>query len=98
MLGSLSTNMLVRQMGSRDQNTNSCCIQGKWKGQSNFTSRFIAQHRNYVSIQQLPNTCHISATKTSIAGVRYLLTQPCNDAGLQAAMASIKTDQAINGM
>jgi hypothetical protein len=66
----------------------------EWKGQSNFTlERFIAQHRNaYVSMQaaaqhspyQLPNP---------YTRVGYLLDAIlCNDAGLQAAMASIKTD------
>jgi hypothetical protein len=71
-----------------------------WKGQSNFTlERFIAQHRNaFVSMQaaaehvtyQLPN---------EHSRVGYLLEAiQCNDAGLQAAMASIKTDQTPNGM
>jgi hypothetical protein len=71
-----------------------------WKGQSNFPlERFIAQHRNaYVSMQaasdhvtyQLPN---------EHSRVGYLLTAiQCSDAGLQAAMASIKTDQAPNGL
>jgi hypothetical protein len=72
----------------------------QWKGQSNFTlERFIAQHRNvFVSMQaaaehvtyQLPN---------EHSRVGYMLDAiQCNDAGLQAAMASIKTDQAVNGM
>jgi hypothetical protein len=71
-----------------------------WKGQSNFPSdKFIAQHRNaFVSLQaasehvtyQLPN-------KHSRVG--FLLTAiQCGHAGLQAAMASIKTDQAPTGM
>jgi hypothetical protein len=71
----------------------------QWKGQSNFTlERFIAQHRNaFVSMQaaaehvtyQIPN---------EHSRVGYLLEAiQCNDAGLQAAMASIKTDQAPNG-
>jgi hypothetical protein len=65
-----------------------------WKGQSNFTlERFIAQHRNaFVSMQaaaehvtyQLPN---------ERSRVGFLLEAIQNsDAGLQAAMASIKTD------
>jgi hypothetical protein len=73
---------------------------GEWKGQSNFTlERFIAQHRNaHVSMQaaaehvtyQLPN---------EYSRVGYLLDAIlCNDAGLQAAMASIKTDQTANGL
>ena len=72
----------------------------QWKGQSNFSlDRFIAQHRNaFVSMQaaaehvtfQLPN---------EHSRVGYLLDAiQCNDAGLQAAMASIKTDQTVNGM
>jgi hypothetical protein len=71
-----------------------------WKGQSNFTlERFIAQHRNaFVSMQaaaehvtyQLPN---------EHSRVGYLIDAiQCNDAGLQAAMASVKTDQAVTGM
>ncbi len=71
-----------------------------WKGQSNFPlERFIAQHRNaYVSMQaasdhvtyQLPN---------EHSRVGNLLTAiQCSDAGLQAAMASIKTDQAPTGL
>ena len=71
-----------------------------WKGQSNFTlERFVAQHRhNFVSMQaavehviyQLPN---------ARSRVSYLLDAiQCNDAGLQAAMANIKTDQSQNGL
>jgi hypothetical protein len=72
----------------------------EWKGQTNFTlERFIQQHRNaYVSMQaaaehvtyQLPN---------EHSRVGYLLNGIiCNDAGLQAAMASVKTDQAAGGL
>ena len=72
----------------------------QWMRQSNFTlKRFNAQHRNtFVSIQafakhityQLPN---------EHSQVGYLLDAiQCNDAGLQATMASIKTDQAAKGM
>ena len=71
-----------------------------WKGQSNFTlERFIAQHRNaFVSMTacaehiqyQLPN---------EFSRVGFLLDAiQCNDAGLQAAMASIKTDTGPEGM
>ena len=71
-----------------------------WKGQSNFTlERFIAQHRNaFVSMQaaaehvtyQLPN---------EHSRVGYLLEAiSCSDAGLQAAMASVRTDQAPTGL
>lgn len=71
-----------------------------WKGQNNFTlERFIAQHRNaFVSMQacsehiayQLPN---------EHTRVGYLLDAiMCSDAGLQAAMASIRTDTSKDGM
>jgi hypothetical protein len=71
-----------------------------WKGQSNFTlDRCIAQHRNaFVSMQaaaehityQLPN---------EHSRVGYLLDAiQSSDAGLQAAMASIKTDQDPDGL
>ena len=73
---------------------------GEWKGQSNYTlERFIAEHRNaFVSMQaaaehvtyQLPN---------EHSRVGYLLDAIlCNDAGLQAAMASIKTGQTVDGL
>jgi hypothetical protein len=71
-----------------------------WKGQSNFSlERFITQHRNaFVSLQaaaehvtyQLPN---------EHSRVGYVLDAiMCNDAPLQAAMASIKTDQTPGGL
>ena len=71
-----------------------------WKGQSNFSlENFISQHRNaYVSMQasaehvqyQLPN---------EHSRVGFLLEAiQCSDAGLQAAMASIKTDNGPEGM
>jgi hypothetical protein len=70
------------------------------KGQSYFTfERFIAQHRNaFVSMQaaaelvtyQIPN---------SHSRVGYLLDAiQCSDAGLQAAMVNIKTDQGETGL
>ena len=71
-----------------------------WKRQSNFSlENFISQHRNaYVSMQasaehvqyQLPN-------KHSRVGFLLEATQ-CSDPGLQAAMASIKTDNGPEGM
>ena len=71
-----------------------------WKGQSNFSlENFISQHRNaYVSMQasaehvqyQLPN-------EHSRVGFLLEVIQ-CSDAGLQAAMASIKTDNGPEGM
>ena len=71
-----------------------------WKGQSNFSlENFISQHRNaYVSMQasadhvqyQLPN---------EHSRVEFLLEAiQCSDPGLQAAMASIKTDNGLEGM
>ena len=71
-----------------------------WKGQSNFLiENFISQHRNaYVSMQasaehvqyQLPN-------KHLRVGLLLEVIQ-CSDPGLQAAMASIKTDNGPEGM
>ena len=71
-----------------------------WKGQSNFSlENFISQHRNaYVSMQasaehvqyQLPN-------EHSRVGFVLEVIQ-CSDPGLQAAMASIKTDNGPEGM
>ena len=71
-----------------------------WKGQSNFSlENFISQHRNaYVSLQasaehmqyQLPN---------EHSRVGFLLEAiQCSDPGLQAAMASIKTDNGLEGI
>ena len=71
-----------------------------WKGQSNFSlEKFIAQHRNaFVSMQacaehiqyQLPN---------GHSRVGFLLdTIQTSDASLQAAMASIRTNDGPNGM
>jgi hypothetical protein len=72
----------------------------QWKGQTNFSlERFIAQHRNaFVAMQaasehvtyQLPN---------EHSRVGYVLDNiQCNDAGLQAAMASVKTDTTAGGL
>ena len=71
-----------------------------WKGQSNFSlEHFISQSCNtYVSIlacaehvqYQLPN---------EHSGIGFLLDAiQCADAGLQAAMASVKTDNGLEGM
>ena len=71
-----------------------------WKSQSSFLlDSFIAQHRNtYVSMQQcaehveyqLPNQhTHVG---TLLEGIQ------CPDPGLQAAMASIHTDNGLQGM
>ena len=71
-----------------------------WKGQSNFLlEHFISQHRNaYVSMSacaehvqyQLPN-------KHSRVGFLIDVIQ-CADAGLQAAMGSVKMDNGPNGL
>ena len=71
-----------------------------WKGQSKVSlENFISQHRNaFVSMQasaehvkyQLPN---------EHSRVGFLLAAiQCSDPGLQAAMASIKTDNSAEGM
>ena len=71
-----------------------------WKGQSNFSlEHFISQHRNaFVSMSacaehiqyQLPN---------EHSRVGFLINAiQCADAGLQAAMASAKTDNSPNGL
>ncbi len=72
----------------------------QWKGQSNYSlEAFISSHRNaYVSMEacsqhvtyQLPN---------QHTRVGYLLDAiQCADAGLQAAMASVRTDTGPTGM
>jgi hypothetical protein len=70
-----------------------------WRGQSNFTlERFVQQHRNaYVSMQSCSQ--HVEyQLPTEHTRVGYLLEAiQCNDAGLQAAMASIKIDTAPGG-
>ena len=71
-----------------------------WKGHSNFSlEHFISQHRNaYVSMSacaehvqyQLPN---------EHSRVGFLIDAiQCADAGLQAAMASVKTESGPNGL
>lgn len=70
-----------------------------WKGQSNFTlEKFIAQHRNaYVSMVQCAQ--HVSfQLPNEHTRVGYLLDAiQTSDAGLQAAIAQIKTDDAPMG-
>ena len=65
-----------------------------WKGQSTFPLEgFIAQHRNaFMSMQQCAE--HVEyQLPNSHTRVSYLLDCiQCSDAGLQAAMASIRTD------
>ena len=71
-----------------------------WKGQSNFPLEgFIAQHRNaFVSMQQCAE--HIAyQLPNKLTRVRYLLEGiQYSDPGLQAAMASMLTDDGVNGL
>lgn len=72
----------------------------KWKAQGNFSLEgFVSSHRNaYVSMQacaehvqyQLPN--EHSRVGLLLQGIE------CSDAGLQAAMASVRTNDGPNGM
>ena len=71
-----------------------------WKGQSNFSlENFISQHRNaYVSMQA--SSEHVQCqhpNEHSMVGFLLEAIQ-CSDPGLQAAMASIKTDNGLEGM
>ena len=70
-----------------------------WKGQSNFSlEKFIAQHRNaFVSMQQCAE--HVSfQLPNEHTRVGYLLENiQTSDAGLQAAMAQVKTDDGPDG-
>ena len=71
-----------------------------WKGQSNFPLEgFIAQHRNaFVSIQQCAENIAYQLPNEHTR-VGYLLEGiQCSDPGLQAAMASARTDDGANGM
>ena len=86
-------------MGGRSQATGATPPH-VWKGQSNFSlEKFITQYRNaFVSMQacaehiqyQLPN-------RRSRVGFLLDAIQ-CSDAGLQAAMASIRTNDRPDGM
>ena len=70
------------------------------KGQSSFPLKgFIAQHRNaFMSMQQCAE--HIAyQLPNEHTRVGYLLEGiQCSDPGLQAAMASVRTDDGTNGM
>jgi hypothetical protein len=71
----------------------------QWKGQSNFSlEKFIAQHRNaFVSMRQCAEhvTFQLPNERTRVA---YLLDAvQCNDPGLQAAMAQVRTDSEAEG-
>jgi hypothetical protein len=71
----------------------------QWRGQSNFSlEKFIAQHRNaFVSMRQCAEhvTFQLPNERTRVS---YLLDAvQCNDPGLQAAMAQVRTDSDENG-
>jgi hypothetical protein len=71
----------------------------QWKGQSNFSlEKFIAQHRNaFVSMRQCAEhvTFQLPNERTRVS---YLLDAvQCNDPGLQAAMAQVRTDSDADG-
>ena len=71
-----------------------------WKGQSNFSlENLISQHRNaYVSMQACAEHVQYQLPKEH-SRVGFLLEAiQCSDPGLQAAMASIKTDNGPEGM
>jgi hypothetical protein len=66
----------------------------EWRGQSNYTlERFIQQHRTaFVSMQSCAQYVEYQLP-TEHTRVGYLLAGiQCNDAGLQAAMASVRLD------
>ena len=73
-----------------------------WKGQSNFSlEKFITQHRNaFVSMQACAERIHSQyQLPNGRSRVGFLLDAiQCSDAGLQAAMASIRTDDRPDGM
>ena len=72
----------------------------QWKGQSNFPLEgFITQHWNaFVSMQQCANHVEYQLPNEH-TWVGYLLEGiVCPDASLQAAMASIQTDDGADGM
>ena len=71
-----------------------------WKWQSNFSlENFISQHRNaFVSMQaSAEHVQYQLANEHSRVGFLLEAIQ-CSDAGLQAAMASVKTDNGPQGM
>ena len=70
-----------------------------WRGQSNFTlERFIQQHRNaFVSMQSCAQHVQYQLPTEHMRGGYLLAGIQCNDAGLQAAMASIQIDTGPTG-
>ena len=71
-----------------------------WKGQSNFPLEgFIGQHRNaFVSMQQCAAHVEYQLPNSHTRVGNLLEGIQCSDAGLQAAMASIRTDDGPTGM
>jgi hypothetical protein len=71
----------------------------QWKGQSNFwLEKFIAQHHNaYVSMRQCVEhiTFQLPNERTRVACLLDAIQ--CNDPGLQAAMAQVRTDTDLVG-
>ena len=71
-----------------------------WKGQSNFSlEHFISQHRNaYISMPACAE--HVQyQLPIERSRVGFLIDAiECADAGLQATMASVKTDNSQNGL
>jgi hypothetical protein len=72
----------------------------KWKGQSNFSlEAFASQHRNaFVSMTQCAQHVQYQLPNGHSRVGFFLDAIECSDAGLQAAMASVRTDQGPNGM
>ena len=71
-----------------------------WKGQSNFSLEdFISQHRN-ASVSMQASAEHVQyQLPNEHSRVGFLLKAiQCTDPGLQAAMASIKTGNGLEGM
>jgi hypothetical protein len=71
-----------------------------WKGQSNMSlEQFVSQHRNaFVSMQQCASHVEYQLPNEH-SRVGFLLEAlQCADPGLQAAMASVRTDNGPDGM
>jgi hypothetical protein len=73
---------------------------GTFKGQNNYPlEKYVGSHRNaYVCMQQAALQVDIQLPNEK-SRVNYMIDGIlCNDAGLQAAMASIRTDQTVGGL
>ena len=90
----------MRQVGGRDQVSDDLLHKRVWKGHLTFPLEgFIAQLLNaFVSMQQCVE--HVEyQLPNSHTRVSYLLDRIlCSDAGLQAAMASVRTDDGPQGV